>query len=158
MQIFTYIGPILVSCNPYKALPVFNKEFIKLYYDKVRRCRQPAPRAVRRDLTRLCRWPQRYDAGALPPHAYQVTSAAYEQMLAKKHNQSMVISGAWKALPRSNPQAAESADLPTPCAAQGRAARERRRRQRSASRSWPRSRGKPGCRASPRCPALTRSC
>ena len=53
MQIFTYIGPILVSCNPYKALPVFNKEFIKLYYDKVRRCRQPAPRSVRRDLTRL---------------------------------------------------------------------------------------------------------
>ena len=51
MQIFTYIGPILVSCNPYKALPVFNKEFIKLYYDKVRRCRQPAPRSVRRDLT-----------------------------------------------------------------------------------------------------------
>ena len=40
------------------------------------------------------RCPQRYDAGALPPHAYQVTSAAYEQMLAKKHNQSMVISGA----------------------------------------------------------------
>ena len=154
MQIFTYIGPILVSCNPYKALPVFNKEFIKLYYDKVRRCRQPAPRAVRRDLTRLCRWPQRYDAGALPPHAYQVTSAAYEQMLAKKHNQSMVISGAWKAGTRRLPS---PADLPTPCAAQGRAARERRRRQRSASRSWLKSRGKPGRRASPRCPALTRS-
>ena len=45
MQIFTYIGPILVSCNPYKALPVFNKEFIKLYYDKVRRCRHSPLRA-----------------------------------------------------------------------------------------------------------------
>ena len=45
MQIFTYIGPILVSCNPYKALPVFNKEFIKLYYDKVRRCRHRPLRA-----------------------------------------------------------------------------------------------------------------
>lgn len=33
---FTYIGPILVSCNPYKQLPIFNEEFIKLYYNKVR--------------------------------------------------------------------------------------------------------------------------
>ena len=36
VQIFTYIGPILVSCNPYKGLPIFNEEFIKLYYNKVR--------------------------------------------------------------------------------------------------------------------------
>ena len=36
VQIFTYIGPILVSCNPYKGLPIFNDEFIKLYYNKVR--------------------------------------------------------------------------------------------------------------------------
>ena len=35
VQIFTYIGPILVSCNPYKSLPIFNKDFIKLYYDRV---------------------------------------------------------------------------------------------------------------------------
>ena len=38
VQIFTYIGPILVSCNPYKGLPIFNDEMIKLYYYKVRAC------------------------------------------------------------------------------------------------------------------------
>jgi myosin heavy subunit len=36
---------------------------------------------------------QRHDPRSLPPHAYQVTCNAYEQMLAGKRNQSMVISG-----------------------------------------------------------------
>ena len=32
---FTFIGPILIAVNPYQSLPIFTKEFIKLYYDQV---------------------------------------------------------------------------------------------------------------------------
>ena len=36
---------------------------------------------------------QRHEGASLPPHAYQVTCNAYEQMISAKADQSMVISG-----------------------------------------------------------------
>eukprot|EP01048_Picozoa_sp_COSAG05_P027949 COSAG05_NODE_8415_length_706_cov_0.726524_1_plen_123_part_10 len=31
-DIFTYIGPILVACNPYKPLPIFTPEYVQRYH------------------------------------------------------------------------------------------------------------------------------
>ena len=55
--------------NPYRGVPIFNKEFIKLYHEHT----ENQPR--------------------LPPHAYEVTNRALRQMIRAKANQSMVISG-----------------------------------------------------------------
>ena len=71
-QIFTFIGPILISVNPYKGLPIFNKDYIQLYFNQT----EDTPREQR-----------------LPPHAYEVTNCAFRNMLRGKKNQSMVISG-----------------------------------------------------------------
>lgn len=32
---FTFIGPILIAVNPYQRLPIFEKEFMKMYFDQV---------------------------------------------------------------------------------------------------------------------------
>ena len=91
VQMFTFIGPILIAVNPYQSLPIFTKEFIKLYYEQVH-ATSPVTRLP--CLTRNA--PQRFSAELLPPHCYQVTNKAYLQMLNGKRNQSMVISGEFR--------------------------------------------------------------
>ena len=54
-DIFTYIGPILVACNPYKRLPIFTPEFIQQYYAATA-------------------------AEILPPHVYGLASNTYINM------------------------------------------------------------------------------
>jgi myosin heavy subunit len=35
VQMFTFIGPILIAVNPYQRLPIFTNDLIKVYYDQV---------------------------------------------------------------------------------------------------------------------------
>ena len=67
-DIYTYIGPIQIACNPYKALPIFGSEQVARYHE-------------------------RGPTETLPPHIYELASNALRNMLDHKKNQSVVISG-----------------------------------------------------------------
>jgi myosin heavy subunit len=67
-DIFTYIGPILVACNPYKPLQIFTREYTERYH-------AAGPGEV------------------LPPHVYGLANNAYGSMLRDRADQSVVISG-----------------------------------------------------------------
>jgi myosin heavy subunit len=67
-DIYTNIGNILISINPYQKLPLYTEEVIRKYKDR--------------------------KLGAqLPPHVYDVTHDAYYRLTAFKQLQSLVISG-----------------------------------------------------------------
>jgi len=66
-QIYSYVGPILISCNPYKLLPLYTPQIIDQY--------------IKRD--------NRY----LDPHVYAVANAAYGDLVSHGKSQSIVISG-----------------------------------------------------------------
>lgn len=66
-NIYTYVGSILISLNPFKFFPIYNPKYVKLYQNR-----------------RL---------GDLPPHIFAIADAAYHTMLHKKQNQCIVISG-----------------------------------------------------------------
>jgi len=70
-QIYTYIGPILVSCNPYKRMSIYTSELIAQYNSH----RGGA-----------------FSSG-LEPHCYEVAATAYNNVVTEGQNQSMVISG-----------------------------------------------------------------
>ncbi|XP_014666080.1 PREDICTED: unconventional myosin-Ic-like isoform X2 [Priapulus caudatus] len=65
--IYTYIGPVLVSVNPYRELPIYSQEYIETY-----------------------RGEAFYE---LPPHIYAVSDMAYRSMLAERRDQCVLISG-----------------------------------------------------------------
>lgn len=67
-DIFTYIGPILVACNPYKRLPIFTPENIHRYHTASA-------------------------AETLDPHVYGLANNTYVNMLRDGEDQSVVISG-----------------------------------------------------------------
>jgi myosin heavy subunit len=67
-DIYTYIGPIQIACNPYKALPWFTSAYVTKYHE-----RNPAEQ--------------------LPPHVYELANNALRNMLDHKRGQSVVISG-----------------------------------------------------------------
>ena len=67
-DIFTYIGPILIAVNPYKAIPIFSPGYVDKYFN------QGA-------------------ADQLPPHVYELANNAYKNMSINKMDQSVVISG-----------------------------------------------------------------
>lgn len=67
-DIFTYIGPILVACNPYKRLPIFTADYIHRYHTASA-------------------------AETLEPHVYGLANNAYGNMLRDGEDQSVVISG-----------------------------------------------------------------
>eukprot|EP00298_Acanthocystis_sp_HF-20_P012732 c20027_g2_i2.p1 GENE.c20027_g2_i2~~c20027_g2_i2.p1 ORF type:complete len:1422 (+),score=671.93 c20027_g2_i2:33-4298(+) len=65
--IYTYIGPVLIAVNPFKALPIYTDKFIETYCGK---------------------YP--YE---LPPHVYALAEDAYRSMLSEEHSQCIIISG-----------------------------------------------------------------
>lgn len=65
--IYTYVGSILISVNPFKYYPIYNPKYVKLY--------------------------QNHRLGELPPHIFAIADAAYHSMLKQKRNQCIVISG-----------------------------------------------------------------
>uniref|UniRef100_A0ABM0MC57 Unconventional myosin-IXa-like n=1 Tax=Saccoglossus kowalevskii TaxID=10224 RepID=A0ABM0MC57_SACKO len=66
-KIYTYVGSILISVNPFKFFPIYNPKFVNMYQNR-----------------RL---------GELPPHIFAIADAAFHTMLDKKKNQCVVISG-----------------------------------------------------------------
>ena len=66
-HIYTYVGSILISVNPFKFYPIYNPKYVKMYQNR-----------------RL---------GDLPPHIFAIADAAYHTMLQEKRNQCIVISG-----------------------------------------------------------------
>ncbi|GAB5366355.1 hypothetical protein AAMO2058_001136700 [Amorphochlora amoebiformis] len=66
-QIYSYVGPILISCNPYKLLPLYTPAILNDY--------------IKRD--------NRY----LKPHVYAVANQAFRALVSHGASQSIVISG-----------------------------------------------------------------
>ncbi|XP_064613416.1 unconventional myosin-Ic-like [Liolophura sinensis] len=65
--IYTYIGPVLVSINPYKTLDIYNDEVIKTY--------------------------RNVNFYELPPHIFAIADAAYRSMRGENRDQCVLISG-----------------------------------------------------------------
>lgn len=65
--IYTNIGPVLISVNPYKRLPITGQDFIDMYRGKFRH--------------------------ELPPHIYALAEEAYRAVKNDRENQCVIISG-----------------------------------------------------------------
>eukprot|EP00040_Diaphanoeca_grandis_P035564 m.224049 g.224049 ORF g.224049 m.224049 type:complete len:1049 (-) comp33420_c1_seq1:231-3377(-) len=65
--IYTYIGPVLISVNPYKSMNYFTQKEVELY--------------------------QGAAAYENPPHIYALTDDAFRNMLIESENQCVIISG-----------------------------------------------------------------
>ena len=66
-NIYTYVGSILISVNPYYYYSIYNPKYTAMYMGKT--------------------------FGAHPPHVFAVADNAYHSMLNERHNQSIIISG-----------------------------------------------------------------
>ena len=60
-QIYTYVGSILISVNPFKYYPIYNPKYVNLY--------------------------QNHRLGELPPHIFAIADSAYHNMVKQKRNQ-----------------------------------------------------------------------
>ncbi|XP_062295315.1 unconventional myosin-XV [Scomber scombrus] len=65
--IYTYIGSILVSVNPYKMYNIYGTDMVLMY--------------------------KGHALGEHPPHLFAIANAAYSKMMDAKHNQVIIISG-----------------------------------------------------------------
>eukprot|EP01100_Stratorugosa_tubuloviscum_P012323 TRINITY_DN580_c0_g2_i1.p1 TRINITY_DN580_c0_g2~~TRINITY_DN580_c0_g2_i1.p1 ORF type:complete len:1264 (+),score=732.79 TRINITY_DN580_c0_g2_i1:136-3927(+) len=65
--IYTNIGDVLISVNPFKWIDIYGEEVLQDYVGKVRI--------------------------EMPPHIFSISEAAYRSMLAEKENQCVIISG-----------------------------------------------------------------
>ncbi|XP_030067877.1 unconventional myosin-XV [Microcaecilia unicolor] len=65
--IYTYIGSILVSVNPYKMHNIYGTEYVMKYEGRA--------------------------LGENPPHLFAIANVAYNKMMDAKHNQCIIISG-----------------------------------------------------------------
>lgn len=66
-QIYTYIGNVLVVCNPFTWLPIYDEDFIHQY-----------DRQARFDV---------------PPHIYAIAESAFRNLVMESENQAIIISG-----------------------------------------------------------------
>ena len=66
-QIYTYIGSILISINPFHYFPIYNPKYVQQYQGR--------------------------KLHELPPHIFAIADAAYQNMMSSKLNQCIVISG-----------------------------------------------------------------
>ncbi|XP_031570489.1 unconventional myosin-IXa-like [Actinia tenebrosa] len=66
-RIYTYVGEILLSVNPFRFFPIYNPKFITAYNNK--------------------------NLGTLPPHIFAIADISFHRMLKEKKNQCIVISG-----------------------------------------------------------------
>ncbi|XP_068193571.1 unconventional myosin-XV [Antennarius striatus] len=66
-RIYTYIGSILVSVNPYKMYNIYGTDMVMLYKGRA--------------------------LGENTPHLFAIANAAYSKMMDAKHNQVIIISG-----------------------------------------------------------------
>ncbi|XP_078337010.1 unconventional myosin-Ic-like isoform X3 [Crassostrea virginica] len=65
--IYTYIGPVLVSVNPYQNFDIYNEEYVQIY--------------------------RNVNFYELPPHIFAIADAAYRSMRGENRNQCVLISG-----------------------------------------------------------------
>ncbi|PRP86304.1 myosin IK [Planoprotostelium fungivorum] len=65
--IYTNIGDVLIAVNPYKRLPIYGEDHIKLYSNA--------------------------QGGATPPHPFQLAEAAYRGLVSEQCSQAVIISG-----------------------------------------------------------------
>ena len=66
-MIYTYVGSILISINPFNFYPIYNPKYVQMYQN--------------RRLTDL------------PPHVFAIADSAYHTMVKTRANQCIVISG-----------------------------------------------------------------
>lgn len=66
-DIYTYVGSILISINPYYFYSIYNPKYGSMY--------------------------QGTELGSLPPHVFAVADSSYHTMLGERQNQSVIISG-----------------------------------------------------------------
>lgn len=67
-RIYTRLGKILISVNPYKLYPLYSTEVIERYKNVL-------------------------NVNQLPPHVYEVAKGAIEELVKSKHPQSILIAG-----------------------------------------------------------------
>ena len=65
--IYTYVGSILISVNPYYFYSIYNPKYTAMYQGRI--------------------------MGGLPPHIFAIADTAYHSMLNDKLNQTVIISG-----------------------------------------------------------------
>lgn len=66
-DIYTYVGSILISINPYYFYSIYNPKYTSMYQGK--------------------------ELGSLPPHIFAIADGSYHTMLSERQNQSVIISG-----------------------------------------------------------------
>jgi myosin heavy subunit len=76
MEIYTYVGPILLVLNPFKGIPGLNDDENRLRYVEI--VNHPQPLTLKKEL---------------PPHSFALTALAYQSLKKDKQRQGIVISG-----------------------------------------------------------------